>query len=408
MAVCMYIRMGCGFRSIVNGLELFNDFLGGALGVIPSHQTIENWLLKAGIVEYLDSCNKFRGKEYSIIIDESITVGSQKLLVILAAPAQHEGKTLKHGDVEVLAMAVSSSWKAGDVEREIIKLKDKIGKTPKYIVSDNGHNLRKGAELADVPRHRDISHTIGLILEDEYKERTDFKEFMDIMNKKRLSYQLTANAYLLPPKLRTISRFMNMSKWVEWAWAILQVYDDLGESQKAAYTFVLDYKELVTELYHVMETVDVVFTKVKKEGLSHTSAKYCKDYIWINLLRKDEIAEGCKRVGRAIRRYINEECALLKSKDECHNITSDIIESTFGVYKSIQPKNKHCGITTIVLALPLYGKVTDSKKRRKIDFKEKMECVRMADIKDWKEMTLLDNWQVRRMLDLKSKKRKTA
>ena len=85
MAVCMYIRMGCGFRSIVNGLELFNDFLGGALGVIPSHQTIENWLLKAGIVEYLDSCNKFRGKEYSIIIDESITVGSQKLLVILAA-----------------------------------------------------------------------------------------------------------------------------------------------------------------------------------------------------------------------------------------------------------------------------------------------------------------------------------
>lgn len=68
LAVCMYIRMGCGFRSIVNGLELFNDFLGGALGVIPSHQTIENWLLKAGIVEYLDSCNKFRGKEYATII----------------------------------------------------------------------------------------------------------------------------------------------------------------------------------------------------------------------------------------------------------------------------------------------------------------------------------------------------
>lgn len=208
----MYIRMGCGFRSIVNGLELFNDFLGGALGVIPSHQTIENWLLKAGIVEYLDSCNKFRGKEYAIIIDESITVGSQKLLVILAAPAQHGAETLKHGDVEVLAMAVSSSWKAGDVEREIIKLKDKIGSVPKYIVSDNGHNLRKGAELAGVPRHRDISHTIGLILEEEYNERTDFKEFMDTMNKKRLSYQLTAKAYLLPPKLRTISRFMNMSK----------------------------------------------------------------------------------------------------------------------------------------------------------------------------------------------------
>lgn len=138
-----------------------------------------------------------------------------------------------------------------------------------------------------------------------------------------------------------------MSKWVEWAWAILQVYDNFGESQKAAYKFVLDYKELITELHHVMETVDVVFTKVN-------------------------------------------------------------IESTFGIYKSIQPKNKHCRITPIVLALPLYGKVTDTKKRRKMDFKEKMECVRMADIKDWKDMTLLDNWQVRRMVNLKSKKRKTA
>ena len=107
---------------------------------------------------------------------------------------------------------------------------------------------------------------------------------------------------------------------------------------------MLDYKELITELHHVIETVDVVFTKAKKEGLSHTSAKYCKDFILINLLRKDEIAEGCKRVGRAIRRYINDESALLKSKDECHSITLDIIELTFGIYKSIQPKNKHCGI----------------------------------------------------------------
>ena len=172
---------------------------------------------------------------------------------------------------------------------------------------------------------------------------------------------------------------------------------------------MLDYKKLITELHHVIETVDVVFTKAKKEGLSHTSAKYCKDFILINLLRKDEIAEGCKRVGRAIRRYINDESALLKSKDECHSITLDIIELTFGIYKSIQPKNKHCGIPPpIVLALPLYGKVTDTKKRRKIDFKEKMECVRMTDIKDWKDMTLLDNWQVSRMLELKCKKRKTA
>lgn len=404
----MYLRMECGFRSICNGLELFNEFLGGALGEIPSHQSIENWLLKAGIVEYLDSCKKFKGKEYAIIIDESITVGSQKLLLMLAAPARHEGKALTHGDVDVLAMAVSSSWKAGDVDREIEKLADKIGRAPEYMVSDNGHNLRNGAELANVPRHRDISHTIGLILEKEYKDRPDYKEFMETMNKKRLSYQLTENAYLLPPKLRTISRFMNMSKWVEWGWLILHAYDGLDKRQKSAYKFVLGYKDLITELHLVMETIDGVFTKMKKEGLSYATVKYCEDYIWINILRKEEFPDGCKRIGHAILRYINAEKTLLKSKNDCHNITSDIIESTFGVYKNIQPKNKYSGITSIVLALPLYGKVKDKKARKEIDFKGKMEATRMIDIKDWKKMSLLGNWQVKRSLDLRNQKQKVV
>lgn len=408
LAVCMYLRMDCGFRSVVNGLVLFNEFLDGAMGDIPCAQSVEDWLLKAGIVEYLDSCKKFVGKEYAIIVDESITVGSQKLLLILAAPARHEGRALKHEDIDVLAMAVSPSWKAGDVDMEIRKLADKIGHLPEYMVSDNGHNLRKGAELAGVPRHRDISHTIGLILEKEYKDRPDYKEFMETMNKKRLKYQLTENAYLLPPKLRTISRFMNMSKWVEWGWLVLFAYEGLDEKQQAAYKFVLKYRALITELHHVMETIDGVFTKVKKEGLSYATARYCDDYIWMNLLSKPENADGCKRVGHAIRRYINEEKRLLKAKDDCHNITSDIIESTFGVYKNIQPKNKFSGITPIILALPIYGKARDKKARKEIDFKGKMEATRIEDIKDWKKMTLLDNWQVRRTIDLRKAKKKVG
>ena len=168
----MYVCMNCGFRSVVKGLELFNDFLSGALGSLPCHQSIENWLLKVGIVEYLDTCSFFKDKRYAIIVDESITVGSQKLLLILAVPADHVGHALSHSDVKVLAVLVSSSWKAEDVEKEISKLCDKIGHAPEYMINDNGHNLRRGAELANVPRHRDISHTIGIIMKEEYDNRS--------------------------------------------------------------------------------------------------------------------------------------------------------------------------------------------------------------------------------------------
>lgn len=400
--------MNCGFRSVVNALELFNDFLNGALGEIPSYQSIENWLLKAGIVEYLDSCKKFKEEAYEIIIDESITVGSQKLLLILAAPAKHKGNALRHKDVDVLAMAVSSAWKAGDIEKEIAKLANKIGHAPEYLTSDNGRNLCKAAILASVPQHRDISHTIGLILEKEYKNRDDYKAFMEIMNKKRLSYQLTENAYLLPPKLRTISRFMNMSKWVDWAWLTFQAYEGFAPKQKAAYKFVLEYKPLVTELHCIMDVIDVIFTKIKNEGLSRRTSKYCTDYIWMNILSKDNLADGCKRVGNAMVKYINEEALLLKSDEDCHNITSDIIESTFGIYKNIQPTNKFSGITSIVLALPLYGKIKDKEFDLNMDFKEKMEAVRMVDIKDWRNIVLFDNWQMRRTIELRKVKQKVS
>lgn len=397
----MYVCMNCGFRSVVKGLELFNDFLSGALGSLPCHQSIENWLLKVGIVEYLDTCSFFKDKRYAIIVDESITVGSQKLLLILAVPADHVGHALSYSDVKVLAVLVSSSWKAEDVEKEISKLCDKIGHAPEYMISDNGHNLRRGAELANVPRHRDISHTIGIIMKEEYDNRSDFKEFMDIMNKKRLSYQLTDNAYLLPPKLRAVARFMNMSKWVAWGKSILDSFDNLDKKRQDAYSFVLKYRNLIEELHQLLSNVDFICSRFKCDGLSEFSAGFCSDYVSKSLIDCDNATEGGARVGRKILNYIKDELSLIRNKQECHSISSDIIESTFGMYKNMQPNNRLTGITYIVLAIPLYGRVNSIEDRKNLNVKDKLESVRMVDLKDWKQMTLFDNWQVKRMLDLK-------
>lgn len=42
------------------------------------------------------------------------------------------------------------------------------------------------------------------------------------MNSIRLKYHLTDMAFLLPPKQRTIARFMNFFDWVQWSGDMLK------------------------------------------------------------------------------------------------------------------------------------------------------------------------------------------
>lgn len=399
----MYVVMKCGSRAVISGLELFNEFLGGALGKIPTHQSVFNWLMKAGIVEYFDACGKLRGKEYAIVIDESITVGSQKLLLILGIPAQHKGdKALSHKDAVVLAMAVSPSWKAGDIEREIARIKSRIGYAPEYVVSDNGRSLCKGVELLGLSHHKDISHSMGILLEAEYKDRADFKQLTDIMGKKKLSLHLTGSAFLLPPNQRAISRFMNFSWWVEWAYYLKKHFDRLHAKDKVRFSFILEYQSLIDELHTVMDCINFVSARLKRGGLSEFWADTCSFYVKKTLVESDTVSfDGAKRIGVGIMKYIEREKALLKSREDCHNISSDIIESTFGVYKYIQSYNKLNGVTSLILTIPLLCIFQKKEDRKLSPVKEKLEAARMADLKDWKQMTLLDNWAQKRVEILK-------
>ena len=54
-----------------------------------------------------------------------------------------------------------------------------------------------------------------------------------------------------------------------------------------------------------------------------------------------------------------------------------------------------------MLNIATIGKLSTKEGRAKFDFKGNMETVRLADIKEWKELNLLDNWAVNRKNILK-------
>ena len=97
-AILLYTYAGNSFRGAERAMEVFN-FVFPFLGLdIPSHVTIREWVLKAGLAEL---CREKKAiEDYAIIVDESITIAEHKVLMTLAVPAQQGGHPLACSDAD--------------------------------------------------------------------------------------------------------------------------------------------------------------------------------------------------------------------------------------------------------------------------------------------------------------------
>ena len=393
LAVLLRSRLPiCGSRSIVVILEIFDEcFKGELFDSIPCNQVIEDWCEKAGLDMHTKVKDQFVDNEYITITDESISVGKQKLLLQLAAPADSTGKPLSHSDISIVGMSVSPSWTGDSVKAEMEKTSKSIGRRPLYSVSDNGYNLCNACRDAGIPHHRDISHTFGTILKKYFSESPDFKEFTGLMEKKRLAYQLTDKAIVLPPKQRAIARFMNTFIWVKWAHKLLERYDRLTDEQKEAARFMLDNKDLIEELNSIRKCMEYVEMRCKNDGLSKELAKFLIWRITVDLITPADGTRRMRNVGLDMWEYLQAECKLLQSDTDVHIVSSDIIESCFGVFKAMKSPDKLCGVTKHALVLPLAINFISKESRESFDFIAAMENVHYKDLDEWAGFNLYGN-----------------
>ena len=98
-----------------------------------------------------------------------------------------------------------------------------------------------------------------------------------------------------------------------------------------------------------------------------------------------------------VREYLDKECGLLTYEYPVHNISSDIIESDFGIFKESMPANKKCGFTESILYMPLRPKLSTLAKAKDIDIKTIMERRTVNEVEKWKKENLSANPVVRRM-----------
>jgi len=388
LSTLLYTRVNCGLRQVVEIMNVINDTFDGLLGTIPCYNTIENWVKKCGLKVYETAGNSLHGIDYAQIVDESMMIGSEKLLLTLGVPAEHQGRPLKCTDVSILDIAIAESWNGEGVGTQLQKAAKKVGYNPLYVISDNASIMNKGVRCAELKHQHDISHSLGMYLERTYKEESDFKDYLKLMTEPKLKYNMKKIAYLLPPTQRTISRFINLSGWVKWSSKMLDIHHTLQTDEQKIFSFIPANSSLIDELSEVTMCIENIESICKHNGLSKKTVYQCQKEIEKYLLRGNS---RMIHLGECIIKFLTKEAMLIGTDVAVHNNSSDILESLFGRYKARKSPNKLNGVTPYILFMPIYTRLTNDSQAQKFDFKATLENKRIWEIDTWAKKNLSPN-----------------
>jgi hypothetical protein len=272
----------------------------------------------------------------------------------------------------------------------------KTGSKPKYVVSDNDVKLKKSIREMNYCHIPDIGHTLASAVEKFYKLSDDFKALCKILGAIKIKEVMRPASYLLPPRQRSIARFMNLSPSVKWGIRVLKNFSKLTKEEQKVFGFLKTYQKLIDELNRVFKNIDAVLKVVKNNGISTEQAQTC-----IKMLEADSGKTSRERkVLAAIKTYLQETSLKVAGKTGVWHASSDILESIFGTYKARMPKNPLYGITTNILILPLLTKTDNDGNLKNFNCKQVLEGVFLRDITTWKNTHLTENLAVKRQKKL--------
>lgn len=375
--VCLILELhkygAMSLRSCRNSVGCMLVALGLSVR-LPSHSTIRNWLCKGGL-HRLQTTALVSG-EYVVYLDESIVLGSEKILLILGVAAEKIPTTraLTHSDMEVLYVGANVEWKAEHIEAGLVKIAKK--KPILYAVSDEGNNLRSAYMSLKYTHIADCTHVLANYLKRLYEKDADFEEFRKLIGHLRKQWNLSkANSQYMPPTMRGKMRFANIFPCVYWAQLRLAEWDSLSESVQQSLAFLKEKASLIDSLAKVSAVFKTVCATLKNEGFGvEQRASILSELATISASTTDEKAgifvENCK----AYLENLATQSALLGYPHLL--VSSDIIESFFGKFKTKINANNRSGLTEFLFTIANFSQSFSVEETKKA-----LETIKLKDLK---------------------------
>jgi len=367
----------------------------------PSINSGKLWMLKLGY--YNLTKKQTIAKDWIYIIDHSIQLGKEKLLLIIGIRAKDlpKNRALKYEDMEIIDVQPVKSSTGAIVYEQLKEASKKTGE-PRAIVSDMGSDIKLGVRLfqeesLNTVHIYDLKHKIALIMKKLLEKDSKWSEFKILANYIAKKLQHSSQAGYRPPKQKEKARYMNIEGLVRWGDKILIKYHQLQKSQiktedekklESIIGDIVNFKDDIEAWSEMVMVFELIERFMNIHGLQSNSYEKFYELYGYKLL-KIKTAEA-KGLATQILSFIKEQQKVC-NEDERLLHSSQLIESLFGKLKFLEKEQSKSSFTSLVLSL---GAMVSKKTTALL--KDALESVNINMINEWSRENIGTTMQVQR------------
>ena len=384
IALCVNLASKIGMRPTVRTLNVIFEWLDVEIRV-PKFQTIRGWMQRIGLARMENAKNREGGVW---LTDHTNQIGQEKVLVVMRVRGSHmphPGVSLRHQDMEVLALVPGREWKREDVGKVYQDTANRYG-VPRALESDGAVELREPAETLGKPRKRplvirDPKHFLANQFESLLKRDPQYDAFTKQLGGTRSTLQQTELAHFIPPGFKLKARFMNMAPILTWASAVLWHLDHphsrsrngVSESRmNEKLGWLRDFAPSIRRWQQCQNLISAALKFFNTQGMFRGVVKEFQ-----NLVAELATTEMSKQLVRKVTEFLREHEQKLHPGERLP-MSTEILESSFSLYKQLEQQHSKSGFTSLLLTFPTLLRTTNAK--------EVTACfahVKVADVKKW-------------------------
>jgi hypothetical protein len=355
ISLCVNLARRVGLRATEAVLLMLFEWLGIATAV-PDWSTIRVWMQRLGIAELQEPLEV--ADDWVWLADHSNQIGKEKVLVVLAVRAAQlprPGQALRHEDLRVLAVQPGTTWKTADVA-EVYETLAKQHGAPRAVLSDGAPELREAThtlqkQRSDVIALGDFKHYAANVLKSVLGCDEQFANFQTRVNHTRNAIQQTELAHLVPPTVRPKARFMNLAATLKWATTMLWLLDTPAAQGRASISaerleaklgWLRPFAADLSRWSACQQMISLGVTFVNEQGLSHGAAERFRE-----LIADIPQAAISQDVAARLTTFLQSAESLL-AKGERLPLSTEILESSFGLYKQFERQHSKSGFTSLI------------------------------------------------------------
>lgn len=399
VSLCVNLARKIGLRPTVRVLQVFWEWLG-VEEKIPTWQSIRLWMQRIGLAR-LGKAKRKAGGVW--LADHTNQIGKEKVLAVMrvrGSTLPRPGTPLRHQDLEVLALIPGETWKRENVAEAYLQIAKRCG-DPRAIESDGAVELREPAETLGKPRKkplviRDMKHFLANKLEALLKQDHRYQAFTQKLGGTRSALQQTELAHFIPPGIKMKARFMNLASTLTWAGMVLWHLDhpesksreNISASRMAEKLgWLREFTEGIREWQACQDVISATLTFINQQGVFQGVTKEFQ-----------KLAAGLEPSPMS-RRLVEKVVVLLRKIEkrlrpgERLPMSTEILESSFALYKQLEKQHSKSGFTSLLLAFPTLLRETTAK-----EVAESLTRVKVDDVERWTKKYLPNTLASRRQL----------